>query len=59
MSNFLYELNEEVVDKITGICGLITARIEYIYEVNQYLLEYVVNGEKHTTWVPEGRIVKT
>lgn len=39
MSDFLFELNSEVKDKVTGYKGVIVARTEWLYGCRRYTVQ--------------------
>ncbi len=56
---FKFNLGIQAKDKITGLTGQITGRIEYITGCNQYILQpQVINNVfQEPRWVDEDRIV--
>lgn len=56
---FKYKLGEDVTDLVTGIIGVVTGRVEYLYIDNHYLVrwkrdDYGTSEE----WFPEKQIEK-
>jgi hypothetical protein len=59
MPGFIHELGKEAKDKITGIKGVIVARIEYLFGCNQYGISPRAgkDGKRlDTEYFDEGRI---
>jgi hypothetical protein len=50
-------LGSKVRDKVTGFQGVVTARIEYLYDPTQVHIESANNnGEPADIWCIEGRV---
>lgn len=62
MSEFKFSLGREAQDTITGLVGIITARVEYLFGCNTYEItpRSLEGGKKQETeWLDEGRIIIT
>ena len=57
MKPFRFELGKVVIDRVTEYCGEITARAEYLYGPNTYLVESKdTTGRPIEFWIAEDRL---
>jgi len=54
-----FKLGDQVRDRVTGFTGTVTARAEYLYEQDAFLVENVVEPGRSAkaVWTPAARLV--
>ena len=52
----MVKLGSKVKDVVTGITGMATARIEYVFGDPQIRIELVVDGKPVEVWYAENRV---
>ena len=50
------ELGSTVRDVVTGITGIVTARVEYLHAAPRLMVEYAAEGKASELWCEENRV---